>query len=66
MAPPSVAVPAGREQPIVLDMATSIVAGGKLRLAAKKGLLIPEGWALDRTGAPTTDPEEAILHGFIQ
>jgi LDH2 family malate/lactate/ureidoglycolate dehydrogenase len=64
--PFSVAVPAGREEPIVLDMATSIVAGGKLRLAAKKGLPIPEGWALDRTGAPTTDPDEAIFHGSIQ
>jgi LDH2 family malate/lactate/ureidoglycolate dehydrogenase len=64
--PFSVAVPAGREEPIVLDMATSVVAGGKLRLAAKKGLRIPEGWALDRTGVPTTDPEEAIFHGFIQ
>jgi LDH2 family malate/lactate/ureidoglycolate dehydrogenase len=64
--PFSVAVPAGAERPIVLDMATSIVAGGKLRLAAKKGLPIPEGWALDRNGAPTTDPGEAISHGFIQ
>ncbi len=64
--PFSVAVPAGAERPIVLDMATSIVAGGKLRLAAKKGLPIPEGWALDRNGAPTTDPGEAIFHGFIQ
>jgi LDH2 family malate/lactate/ureidoglycolate dehydrogenase len=64
--PFSVAVPAGAERPIVLDMATSIVAGGKLRLAAKKGLPIPEGWALDRNGVPTTDPGEAISHGFIQ
>src|SRR5256884_3482872 len=64
--PFSVAVPAGAERPIVLDMATSIVAGGKLRLAAKKGLPIPEGWALDRNGAPTTDPGEALFHGFLQ
>ncbi len=64
--PFSVAFPAGKEQPIVLDMATSIVAGGKLRLAAKKGLPIPEQWALDRHGEPTTDPNEAIFHGFLQ
>jgi LDH2 family malate/lactate/ureidoglycolate dehydrogenase len=64
--PFSVAFPAASEQPIVLDMATSIVAGGKLRLAAKKGLPIPGGWALDRHGVPTTDPSEAIFHGFIQ
>jgi LDH2 family malate/lactate/ureidoglycolate dehydrogenase len=64
--PIAAAFPAGSEDPIVLDMATSIVAGGKLRLAAKKGTPIPEGWALDREGVPTTDPQEAIFHGFIQ
>ncbi len=64
--PFSVAIPAGREQPIVLDMATSVVAGGKLRLAAKKGTPIPGEWALDRHGMPTTDPNEAIFHGFLQ
>ncbi|HET7875238.1 MAG TPA: Ldh family oxidoreductase [Methylomirabilota bacterium] len=64
--PFSAAFPAGEEEPIVLDMATSVVAGGKLRLAAKKGLPIPETWALDRHGVPTTDPQEAIYHGFLQ
>ena len=64
--PISVAVPAGREEPIVLDMATTMAAGGKLRLAAKKGQPIPPSWALDRHGQPTTDPEEALLHGFLQ
>jgi LDH2 family malate/lactate/ureidoglycolate dehydrogenase len=64
--PFSAAFPAGGEEPIVLDMATSVVAGGKLRLAAKKGLPIPESWALDRRGIPTTDPREAIFHGFLQ
>lgn len=64
--PFSVAFPAGKEEPIVLDMATSVVAGGKLRLAAKKGLPIPGEWALDRHGVPTTDPNEAIFHGFLQ
>ncbi|MFQ5828835.1 MAG: Ldh family oxidoreductase [Candidatus Methylomirabilia bacterium] len=64
--PIAVAFPSGEEQPIVLDMATTVVAGGKLRLAAKKGLPIPKEWALDRFGVPTTDPEEAILHGLFQ
>lgn len=64
--PIAAAFPALEEPPIVLDMATSMVAGGKLRLAAKKGLPIPEGWALDRHGVPTTDPTEAIFHGFLQ
>ena len=56
----------GDTDPIVLDMATSVVAGGKLRLAAKKGAPIPPDWALDREGRPTTDPQEAIFHGFMQ
>ncbi len=64
--PFTVAVPAGQELPIVLDMATSIVAAGKLRQAGKKGAPIPADWALDRHGVPTTDPEEAIFHGFLQ
>jgi LDH2 family malate/lactate/ureidoglycolate dehydrogenase len=64
--PFSVAVPTGLAQPIVLDMATSVVAAGKLRQAGKKGAPIPSDWALDRHGAPTTDPNEAIFHGFLQ
>jgi LDH2 family malate/lactate/ureidoglycolate dehydrogenase len=64
--PFAAAFPSDREQPIVLDMATSVVAGGKLRLALKKGLPIPTEWALDRHGVPTTDPQEAIFHGFMQ
>jgi LDH2 family malate/lactate/ureidoglycolate dehydrogenase len=64
--PIAAAFPAGRREPIVLDMATSVVAGGKLRLAAKKGREIPDTWALDRQGKPTTDPVEAIQHGFMQ
>jgi LDH2 family malate/lactate/ureidoglycolate dehydrogenase len=64
--PFAAAFPARRHEPIVLDMATSVVAGGKLRLAAKKGVPIPPDWALDRHGVPTTDPNEAILHGFLQ
>ncbi len=64
--PIAVAFPAGEAEPIVLDMASTMAAGGKLRLAAKKGKPIPPTWALDRRGLPTTDPEEALLHGFLQ
>lgn len=64
--PIAAAFPAAREEPIVLDMATTVVAGGKLRLALKKGSSIPSEWALDRHGVPTTDPEEAILRGFLR
>src|SRR5262245_17337827 len=64
--PFAAAFPAGRREPIVLDMATSVVAGGQLRLAGKQGAEIPDTWALDRHGKPTTDPVEAIQHGFMQ
>ena len=44
--------------PVVLDMSPSVVSLGKLILAQKLGQQIPLGWALDRDGRPTTDPEE--------
>jgi LDH2 family malate/lactate/ureidoglycolate dehydrogenase len=57
--PISVAVPAKRHRPVVLDMATSVAAGGKLTLAIDKGVPIPLGWALDADGKPTTDPKQS-------
>jgi LDH2 family malate/lactate/ureidoglycolate dehydrogenase len=58
--PWSVAVPAGRRPPVVLDMANSVVAAGKIRTLLREGKPIPEGWALTRDGEPTTDPAEAL------
>ncbi|MFC1899058.1 Ldh family oxidoreductase [Chloroflexota bacterium] len=55
----SVAVPAKREAPFVLDMATSVVAGGKLEIARRNKASIPEGWAVDMEGNPVTDPDKA-------
>ncbi|MFA5027525.1 MAG: Ldh family oxidoreductase [Candidatus Methylomirabilota bacterium] len=57
--PISIAVPAGRHGRLMLDMATSVAAGGKLQLARDKGLPLPPGWALDRQGNPTTDARQA-------
>lgn len=54
--PISIAIPAGQHKPLVLDMATSVVARGKVTLAKKEGRPIPEGWGIDREGRPTTDP----------
>ena len=54
--PIAISVPAKRHRPLNLDMATSVVAGGKLWLAVDKNMPIPEGWALDKEGKPTTDP----------
>jgi LDH2 family malate/lactate/ureidoglycolate dehydrogenase len=47
--------PVDGEAPVLLDMATSVVARGKIVEAAKRGDQIPEGWALDADGRPTTD-----------
>ncbi len=57
--PFSVAVPAGNYPAIVIDMASSMVARGKIVEAAKRGEKIPEGLALSPEGAPTTDAKTA-------
>lgn len=62
--PLSYAIPAGKYEPLVLDMATSIVARGKIRRAWKKGEKIPPDWAIDKDGNPTEDPEKA-LEGYV-
>ena len=49
----------GKTQSILLDMATSTVAFGKIFDASEKGLPIPQGWAVDKGGEPTTDPGAA-------
>jgi LDH2 family malate/lactate/ureidoglycolate dehydrogenase len=58
--PWSWAFPAGSYPPMVLDIANTGVARGKIYLAKQKGQQIPEGWAISAAGAPTTDPAEAI------
>lgn len=58
--PVAVAIPAGRRLPVVLDMAMSVVARGKIVLAAQAGQPIPPDWALTADGEPTTDPEAAL------
>lgn len=47
-------------QPVVIDMSSSTVARGNIILAAKEGRSIPEGWAIDKDGNPTTDAKEAL------
>ena len=58
--PWSLAAPAGKYAPMVLDIANTAVARGKIYLAKQKDMDIPAGWALDTLGAPTTDAAEAI------
>jgi LDH2 family malate/lactate/ureidoglycolate dehydrogenase len=58
--PWSIAVPSGRHGTVVLDIANTGVARGKIYAAKEKGTRIPEGWAIDASGLPTTDPQAAI------
>jgi L-2-hydroxycarboxylate dehydrogenase (NAD+) len=57
--PMAVAVPAENEPPIVLDMAPTVAAYGKVRLKAQRGEQMPVGWMIDREGKPLTDPKRA-------
>jgi LDH2 family malate/lactate/ureidoglycolate dehydrogenase len=62
--PLSVAVPSGARRPIVLDIAMSVVAGGKVGLTVAEGKPLPAGWVLDKEGRPTTDPA-AVADGQL-
>jgi L-2-hydroxycarboxylate dehydrogenase (NAD+) len=62
--PISIAIPAGEEPPVVLDIATTMTSYGKIKMAAQKGESIPVGWMIDRKGQPLTDPKRSS-EGFI-
>jgi len=62
--PIAFAIPAFKEPPIVLDIATSVAAYGKVKTKAQRGELMPEGWMIDAFGKPLTDPRRAE-QGFL-
>jgi len=62
--PVAVAIPAGDEPPIVLDMATTVAAFGKVKTRAQRGEAMPEGWMIDREGRALTDPKR-MNEGFL-
>jgi L-2-hydroxycarboxylate dehydrogenase (NAD+) len=62
--PISVAIPTAGGAPVVLDMATTVASNGKIKHAALRGELIPEGWVLDWQGNSITDPRRAS-DGFL-
>ena len=62
--PIAVALPAGEEAPVVLDMATTVAAYGKVKTKAQRGETMPEGWMIDRQGKPLLDPKRAS-EGFL-
>src|SRR4051812_15400409 len=57
--PIAAAIPAGDEKPIILDMATTVAAYGKVKSKALRGESMPEGWMIDRAGKPLIDPKRA-------
>ena len=61
--PIAIAFPGYKEPPIVIDMATSAVAYGKIEIALRKKTKVPKGWIVDRDGRDTTDPQNMIDGG---
>lgn len=62
--PIAVGLPGGDEPPVVLDMATTVAAYGKVKAKAKRGEMMPEGWMIDRQGKPLLDPTRSE-EGFL-
>jgi LDH2 family malate/lactate/ureidoglycolate dehydrogenase len=62
--PIAIAVPTLDEPPVVMDMATTVAAYGKVKTKAQRGETMPEGWMIDREGKPLTDPKRAD-DGFL-
>jgi len=62
--PLAVAVPTQEEPPLVLDMATTVAAYGKVKTKAQRGEMMPVGWMMDRNGNPLTDPKRSN-EGFL-
>lgn len=57
--PVAIAVPAQNGPPILLDMATTVAAYGKVKIKAQKNEPMPEGWMIDKQGQPLTDPKRS-------
>ena len=63
--PIAIAMPSNLDGPFVIDMATSSVAAGKIKLAQARGAAIPEGWILNGEGRATTDPNDYASGGVL-
>ena len=62
--PIAAAIPTLNEPPVVLDMATTVAAYGKVKAKAQRGEMMPEGWMIDRQGKPLLDPNKSN-EGFL-
>ena len=63
--PICIGMPSDLEGPVLMDMATSAVAAGKIGLARNRGESVPPGWIIDKDGMPTTDPNDYFGGGAI-
>jgi LDH2 family malate/lactate/ureidoglycolate dehydrogenase len=63
--PMAVGIPAGKDRPLIFDASSSVVARGKIIVAAHRNLPIPEGWAIDPAGQPTTDARAALAGAVL-
>ena len=63
--PICIGVPSDLEAPVVIDMATSAVAAGKIALYRSRDEQVPQGWLVDKDGQPTTDPNDYYAGGSI-
>jgi LDH2 family malate/lactate/ureidoglycolate dehydrogenase len=63
--PIAIGFPAGEEPPVVIDLATSAVAYGKIEIALRKKIPVPRGWIVDREGRVTTEPQDMIDGGAM-
>src|SRR5947209_12185975 len=63
--PLSIAIPSDLDGPLFLDMATAAVAAGKIQLAVSRNERVPEGWLIDASGHPTTDPGDLRRGGAL-
>ncbi len=63
--PICIGIPSDLDGPVVMDMATSAVAGGKITLARSRGEQVPEGWIIDKAGNPSTNPADYFSGGSI-
>jgi hydroxycarboxylate dehydrogenase B len=63
--PLGMAFPADPEHPVLVDFATTMVAGGKVALAKAKGAKVPLGWIIDKAGNPSTEPNDYYDGGAL-
>jgi LDH2 family malate/lactate/ureidoglycolate dehydrogenase len=63
--PVAIGIPAGEEMPLIFDASTSVAARGKIIAAAQRNTPIPEGWAIDPQGRPTTDAQAALAGAVL-